>query len=116
MARTPSRPAPGWLVYLLRCGDGSLYTGITNDLDKRLEAHRAGKASRYTRSRLPVTLAYAERQPGRSPALRREAAIKKLGKAAKERLVGLASGTTASRPGRRGPPAAAGRRIVRAAD
>lgn len=87
MPRTAPSPASRWLVYLLRCGDGSLYTGITNDLDKRLKAHVAGKASRYTRSRLPVTLAYSERQPDKSRALRREAAIKKLRRIDKERLV-----------------------------
>ena len=59
-----------WLVYILRCRDGSLYTGITNDLDRRLKAHAAGKASRYTRSRLPVELAYSEPQPSNSAALK----------------------------------------------
>jgi predicted GIY-YIG superfamily endonuclease len=97
MARTTPSPAPRWLVYLLRCRDGSLYTGITNDLAKRLETHAAGKASRYTRSRLPVTLAYAERQPDRSQALRREAAIKKLPRADKEQLVATASVTRLKR-------------------
>lgn len=87
MAPAPPRPAPAWLVYLLRCADGSLYTGITTDLDRRLKAHAAGTASRYTRSRLPVRLAYAEQQPDKSRALRREAEIKKLRKVAKERLV-----------------------------
>ena len=87
MPRTSPSPSPRWLVYLLRCGDGSLYTGITNDLDKRLKAHAAGRASRYTRSRLPVTLAYSERQPDKSRALRREAAIKKLRRIDKEQLV-----------------------------
>ena len=77
-----------WLVYMLRCRDGSLYTGITNDLDRRLKAHAAGRASRYTRSRLPVTLAYTERQPTKSRALKREAAIKKLSRAQKIRLLG----------------------------
>jgi predicted GIY-YIG superfamily endonuclease len=76
---TPRRASnPRWLVYLLRCSDGSLYTGITNDLTKRLKAHAAGKASRYTRSHLPVALAYTEPQPSKSSALKREAAIKKL--------------------------------------
>lgn len=78
---------PRWLVYLLRCSDGSLYTGITNDLPKRLKAHAAGKASRYTRSRLPVTLAYSESQKSKSAALKREAAIKRLRRAEKDRLV-----------------------------
>jgi predicted GIY-YIG superfamily endonuclease len=76
-----------WLVYLLRCSDGSLYTGITNDLTKRLKAHAAGKASRYTRSRLPVTLVYTEGKRSKSAALKREAAIKKLRRDAKERLM-----------------------------
>lgn len=80
-------PKSGWLVYLLRCRDGSLYTGITNNLTKRLAAHAAGKASRYTRSRLPVTLAYTEPQPTQSRALKREAAIKKLSRLQKDRLI-----------------------------
>ncbi|MBM4022566.1 MAG: GIY-YIG nuclease family protein, partial [Planctomycetes bacterium] len=75
---THRRSQSRWLVYLLRCSDGSLYTGITNDLPKRLKAHNAGKASRYTRSRLPVTLAYSEPQRSKSAALTREAAIKRL--------------------------------------
>jgi len=79
---------PRWLVYLLRCRDGSLYTGITNDLPKRLKTHAAGKASRYTRSRLPVTLAYTETQPSKSKALRREAAIKNLSRRQKDNLIG----------------------------
>ncbi len=77
-APPPRRPSAHWLVYLLRCSDGSLYTGITNDLPKRLKTHAAGRASRYTRSRLPVRLVYQERQPTKSSALKREAAIKKL--------------------------------------
>ncbi len=77
-----------WLVYILRCRDGSLYTGITNDLDRRLAAHSSGKASRYTRSRLPVTLVHREGQPSKSKALRQEAAIKRLTRAEKLRLVG----------------------------
>lgn len=67
-----------WVVYMLRCGDGSLYTGCTNDLARRLEAHRSGRGAKYTRSRPPVTLAYREEAPDRSAALRREAAIKQL--------------------------------------
>ena len=84
----PSRPShPRWLVYLLRCHDDSLYTGITNDLPKRLKAHAAGKASKYTRSRLPVKLAYSEQKQTKSAALKREAAIKRLRRAEKERLL-----------------------------
>lgn len=86
---TPRRSSSNtrWLVYLLRCSDGSLYCGITNDLPKRLKAHAAGKASRYTRSRLPVKLAYTEPQPSKSAALKREAAIKRLRRGDKDRLV-----------------------------
>ncbi len=76
-----------WLVYILRCSDGSLYTGITDDLPKRLKAHTAGRASKYTRSRLPVRLVYSEPQRSKSAALKREAAIKRLHRAEKERLV-----------------------------
>ena len=83
----PRRLSSRWLVYILRCSDGSLYTGITNDLYKRLKAHSAGKASRYTRSRLPVALAYSEPQRSKSAALKREAAIKRLRRAKKDRLV-----------------------------
>jgi len=83
----PRRPSSRWLVYLLRCSDGSLYTGITNDLPKRLKAHTAGKASKYTRSRLPVKMAYSEPQKSKSAALKREAAIKRLRRAEKDRLV-----------------------------
>lgn len=68
----------GWIVYLLRCRDGSLYTGITNDLPRRLASHRAGTGSAYVRTRLPVRVVYREPQPDRSAALRRELAIKKL--------------------------------------
>ena len=75
-------------MYVLRCGDGSLYTGITNHLARRLAAHRAGTASRYTRARRPVRLVYQERRRTRSAALRREAAIKRLPRAAKLELLG----------------------------
>lgn len=73
---------------MLRCADGSVYTGITNDSERRLEAHRRGRASRYTRSRLPVSLIFTEAHPDRASALRREAAIKKLRRAEKLDLLG----------------------------
>lgn len=76
-----------WTVYILRCGDGSLYTGCTNDLPRRLEAHRSGKGAKYTRSRPPVELAYREEAPDRSAALRREAAIKRLDRRGKLALI-----------------------------
>ncbi len=74
-------------MYLLRCVDGSLYCGWTNDLDRRLAAHRAGTASRYTRSRLPVELAWSRAMGSRSEAMREEARIKRLPRAAKVALV-----------------------------
>jgi putative endonuclease len=77
-----------WTVYMLRCRDGSLYTGMTNDLERRLASHRAGKGGAYTRSRLPVSLVYAERRRSRGAALSREAAIKRLPRTAKLGLLG----------------------------
>ncbi len=79
-----------WVVYLLRCGDGSLYAGATNDLARRVARHAAGKGGRYTRSRLPVVLVHEEPVRGRSAALRREAALKRLTRAQKLALVGAA--------------------------
>lgn len=76
-----------WTVYILRCGDGTLYTGVTNDLPRRLEAHRSGRGAKYTRSRPPVTLAYREAAADRSAALRREAAIKRLTRRQKLALI-----------------------------
>ncbi|MGH7613176.1 MAG: GIY-YIG nuclease family protein [Gemmatimonadales bacterium] len=76
-----------WVVYILRCGDGSLYTGVTNDLHRRLTAHRAGTGARYTRARLPVRLVYREARATQGSALRREAAIKRLPRAAKLALL-----------------------------
>lgn len=67
-----------WFVYILRCGDGTLYTGVTNDMSRRLGEHNAGTGARYTRSRLPVKLLYEERHRNRSSATRREAEIKKM--------------------------------------
>ena len=76
-----------WYVYILKCADDSFYTGITNDLDRRLTQHNAGKASRYTRSRLPVSREYHEEQPDQSSALKRELQIKALTRKAKEQLI-----------------------------
>ena len=76
-----------WIVYMLRCRDGSLYTGITNDLQKRLQRHEAGTASAYTRARLPVRLVYREPQRSRAAALRREAALRRLPRAQKLALL-----------------------------
>lgn len=75
-----------WFVYILRCSDDSLYTGITNSLEKRLEKHNRGLASRYTRARLPVSIIYSETQPDRSQATKREAEIKKRSREEKLKL------------------------------
>jgi predicted GIY-YIG superfamily endonuclease len=80
-------PEQTWYVYLLRCADGSLYTGIAKDLPRRLERHNAGTASRYTRSRRPTRLVYKEAHAGKGLALRREAAIKALSRRQKEALI-----------------------------
>jgi len=72
---------------MLRCADGSLYTGWTNDLEKRVKAHNAGRGAKYTRSRLPAVLVYAEAQPSPREAMRREYAIKQLTRAEKLRLL-----------------------------
>ena len=74
-------------TYLLRCADGSLYCGWTNDLEKRFAAHNAGTASKYTRSRLPVEPVYVEASDTKQEAMRRERAIKRLSKAEKEELI-----------------------------
>lgn len=73
-------------VYMLRCGDGSLYTGWTNNLQHRLSLHRAGRGAKYTRGRAPLTLVYAEEQPDRRSAMKRECELKKLARAAKLQL------------------------------
>ncbi len=82
-----AKSTESWFVYMLRCSDTSLYTGITRDVEKRLARHNAGKASRYTRSRLPVTVEYHEQQPSHSMALKRELAIKALSRQLKEELL-----------------------------
>ncbi|QDU44351.1 UV DNA damage endonuclease [Symmachiella dynata] len=85
--RLKKQLAESWFVYILRCSDGSLYTGITNDLSRRCEQHNNGTASRYTRSRLPVELVYQESQDSKSRALKRELAIKAMTRKAKEALI-----------------------------
>jgi putative endonuclease len=72
-----------WFVYIVRCRDGTLYTGCTNNLAKRLEAHNSGRGARYTRSRRPVEFALVRRVKDRSRALRVEAQLKKLSRVAK---------------------------------
>lgn len=76
-----------WKVYILRCGDGSLYTGITTDVEKRLAAHNAGKGAKYTRSRRPVELVYQEDCVDHSCALKRELEIKAMKREQKLKLI-----------------------------
>ena len=76
-----------WYVYMLQCRDDSLYTGCTDNVERRLAVHRSGKGAKYTRSRLPVTLVYQEEVADRPAALRREAAIKRLRRAEKLALL-----------------------------
>ena len=76
-----------WYVYILQCGDDSLYTGCTDNVPRRLAAHQSGKGAKYTRSRLPVSLIYQEEVPDKPAALRREAAIKRLTRSQKLKLL-----------------------------
>ena len=80
-------------VYILRCGDGSLYTGWTNDIERRVEAHSAGRGAKYTRSRLPVKMVYHESFATRSEAMKRECAIKRLSREQKLKLIADHSNT-----------------------
>lgn len=87
MKKETSSAFDNWFVYILRCADGSLYTGITKDVSRRFEKHNSGTASRYTRSRRPVVLEYQEAQVSQSAALKRELAIKALTREQKELLI-----------------------------
>ena len=79
--------APAWCVYMVRCADDTLYTGITNDLTARLERHNAGQGAKYTRSRRPVALVYQEPAADRAAAQRREYGIRKLTASQKRSLI-----------------------------
>lgn len=76
-----------WKVYILRCGDGSLYTGVTTDVDARLKAHRSGRGAKYTRSRLPLELVYTEDCPDKVTAFQREWQIKHLTREEKLKMI-----------------------------
>lgn len=76
-----------WYLYILQCRDGTLYTGITDDIDRRMTQHNAGKGAKYTRGRGPVTLRYREECQSHSHALKREIEIKKLTRAQKQALL-----------------------------
>ena len=82
--------------YLLRCRDGSLYAGWTNDLERRVKTHNSGRGARYTRSRLPVELVYCESYPTRSEAMRRECELKAMTREEKLRLLDKAAGDQGS--------------------
>jgi putative endonuclease len=81
--------SPSWHVYLVRCADGSLYTGIATDVERRVQEHNSDDAvgAKYTRARRPVTLVYHEAVDSRSAALKREHALRKMAKADKENMV-----------------------------
>jgi putative endonuclease len=83
-----------WTVYIARCADGSLYTGITTDPDRRLAEHNRGAGGAYTRSRLPVAMVYLEVTASRSEALRRELDIKRLSPGKKKALASDGEGTS----------------------
>ena len=93
------RSKTGWFVYVLECRDGSLYTGITNRLEARVDAHNRGKGARYTRSRRPVKLRHHEKAKDKGAALRREAALKKLSRP--QKLSWLAAAARKKSPSRR---------------
>lgn len=76
-----------WYLYILRCADGTLYTGITTNVERRLEAHRSGKGAKYTRGRSPLELAYREECGSHSDALKRELLVKKMNREQKEQLI-----------------------------
>ncbi|NLM18319.1 MAG: GIY-YIG nuclease family protein [Candidatus Riflebacteria bacterium] len=86
MQEKQEAPDKVWFVYILRCSDGTLYTGITKNLKARLETHNTGKGAKYTKARLPVKILYSEEVPSKSNALKRELAIKKMSKTQKEKL------------------------------
>lgn len=82
-----TQPPVTWTVYILRCADDTLYTGITNDLENRLAMHESGKGAKYLRGRTPFVLSYTEGHPTKSDALKRELEIKGLSRTAKLNLL-----------------------------
>ena len=96
MADIPDMAAENhWYVYILKCSDNSLYTGITKDLERRVDEHNSGReAAKYTRARRPVELVYQETLPDHSGALKREREIKKMSSAKKREMVNQAQATT----------------------
>jgi putative endonuclease len=100
-------PKPAWFLYILECGDGTLYTGVTTDITRRVREHQEGKGARYTRTHAPVSLVHEEPCGSRSQALSRECAIKALPRRKKHELIGgtpekvKAAPPRAAHPGRR---------------
>lgn len=82
-----SKPDSNWVVYIIECSDGTYYTGITNNLQKRFAAHKSGKGAKYTRAKKAVAVRYFEKVSDKSSALKREIAIKKLSRPQKESLI-----------------------------
>jgi putative endonuclease len=99
-AKPGKAPAQGsiWSLYILECSDGSFYTGVTTDLDRRVREHQDGTASRYTRTRRPVVLVYREECGTRSLALEREWAVKSLSRQRKEELIAISGSSGAEDP------------------
>jgi putative endonuclease len=87
MSRETEMTENPWFVYMVRCSDGSFYTGIAKDLEKRVKKHNSGKGAVFTRGRRPVSLVYRERQANQSSALKRERQIKKWKRPNKEKLI-----------------------------
>jgi putative endonuclease len=110
MPREPTPPA--WQVYILRCGDGSLYTGIARDVAARLAQHEAGRGARYTRGRGPLVLVHVEPAASHGDALRREAAIRRLGRAGKEALAAASAPKKRAGPSKKMSARAASRRLL----
>jgi putative endonuclease len=86
-AAVETEPLKEWSLYILKCSDGTFYTGISNNLERRLKMHQSGKASRYTRTRGPVEMLYSETCGNRSSALIRECEVKEWPRAKKEKLI-----------------------------
>ena len=87
-AKKKRKKAAAWLLYVLKCRDNTLYTGITLDISRRVQQHNSGTASRYTRCRLPVKLIFSEPCRNRSQALKKEYAMKRLSRKKKEEYLG----------------------------
>jgi putative endonuclease len=109
-AKKKPLPKPAWFLYILECGDGTLYTGVTTDITRRVREHQEGKGARYTRTHAPVLLVHEEPCGTRSQALSRECAVKALPRPKKRELIGGSSGKAMPSPTR---PARRGRRTGR---